>query len=245
MPDRKPDKDFDQPLDPVLERRIESWLQSKANSELSSRTQQRILAVLSSSLAPVKPLPSQGKLILAFLGIFLVCVAAIVPMTGWMGIHLMTREQTACMFAIFATGAILFAFTLASQMVPGSATRFPLTSVLALSSIALIGGMALLFPWRLLGKFAAEGWPCAVLEIAVAVPVAGVVWLVVRRGAPFRSPGLGAAVGGLSVFLALTVVQSQCMFQQAPHLLVWHGGIAALLIASGAVAGAAARRLSQ
>ena len=70
-----------------------------------------------------------------------------------------------------------------------------------------------------------------------AAPAAVLFWLIVRRGAPFRGPGLGAAVAGLSVFLALTVVQSQCMFQQAPHILVWHAGIAALLIICGALAG--------
>jgi hypothetical protein len=159
-----------------------------------------------------------------------------------MGIHLMTREQIAGMFAILVTGAILFSLTLVSRMVPGSPTRFPLALVLTLSGVALIGGMALLFPWHLLGRFGAEGWPCAVVELTVAFPAAGLFWLVARRGAPFRGPGVGVAVAGLAVFLALTVAQSQCMFLQAPHLLVWHGGVAALLIASGALAGVAARR---
>jgi hypothetical protein len=242
MSDKISDKRIDKPLDPEFERRLESWLQSKAGTEVSPGTQKRIVGMLSSSLAPVKPLPSHGRLILTFLGIFAACVVAIVPMTGWMGIHLMTGGQIAWMIAILAGGATLFSFTLASRMVPGGTTWFPLASVLGLSGVALIGGMALLFPWHVIGRFASEGWPCAVIELVVAVPAAGLFWLVVRRGAPFREPGLGAAVSGLSVFLALTVVQTQCMFPQAPHLLVWHGGVAAVLIGFGALAGFAVRR---
>jgi len=58
----------------------------------------------------------------------------------------------------------------------------------------------------------------------------------------FASAGLGAALTGLAVFLALIVDQAQCMFPQAPHLLVWHGGIAAGLIAAGALTGRAMER---
>ena len=79
------------------------------------------------------------------------------------------------------------------------------------------------------------------LELAVSAPAAVLLWLIVRRGAPFRGPRLGAAVAGLSVLLALTVVQSQCMYPQAPHILVWHAG-AVLLIIGGALAGLASRR---
>lgn len=242
MSDKTVSKSDDRPLDSDIERRLESWLQSKANAEVSRETQEKIVGMLSPSLATVKPIASQGRLIAAFLGIFVLCVAAAIPATGWKGIHLMTGAQIASMMAIFIAGALLFSFTLTSQMVPGSSMRFPLSGVLALSGAALVGGIALVFPWRILGAFTSEGWRCAVLELAVAAPAAGLFWMIVRRGAPFRGPALGAAIAGLSVFLALTVVQSQCMFPQAPHILVWHAGIAALLIICGALAGLASRR---
>ena len=242
MSDKIHRKHFDKPVDLELDRRLDSWAQSKGDAELSPEMQKTIVAVLSQSLEPVKPLPSDGRLILTFLGVFVACVVAIVPITGWIGIHLMTGAQIAWMIAILAIGATLFSCTLASRMVPGSAMRFPLALVLVPSGVTLIGGMAILFPWHLVGRFGSEGWPCAALELVVALPAAGLFWMVVRRGAPFRGPGLGVAVGGLSVFLALTVVQSQCMLQQAPHLLVWHGGVAALLIGCGGLAGLATRR---
>ena len=49
--------------------------------------------------------------------------------------------------------------------------------VLALSGTALISGIVLAFPWRILGAFTSEGWRCAVLELAVAAPATVLFWL--------------------------------------------------------------------
>lgn len=96
--------------------------------------------------------------------------------------------------------------------------------------LVLFGGIALLFPWRTTNTFVAEGWPCAALELMIVIPVVVIYWLLTRRGAVFISAGFGAILTSLAVFLALMPVQFQCMFQQAPHLLVWHLGMAVLLM---------------
>jgi len=145
--------------------------------------------------------------------------------------------------AILVTGGILFSFALAWRMVPGSRWGLSFSLMLALSGLVPIAGIALLFPWRTSSAFVTAGWPCAALELAIATPSAVVYWLIARRGALFVSPGLGATLTGLAVFLALIPVQFQCMFQQAPHLLLWHGGTAGLLIALGALIGELARHL--
>ena len=103
--------------------------------------------------------------------------------------------------------------------------------MMALSFFVVAGGMALLFPWRASHGFVSEGWPCAALELAITIPAVAIFWLLARRGALFRSAGLGAALTGLAVFVALTAVEFQCMFPQAAHVLVWHGGTAAILVA--------------
>jgi hypothetical protein len=74
-------------------------------------------------------------------------------------------------------------------------------------------------------------------ELMIAVPAAVIFGLLARRGALFVDAGLGAALSGLSVVFALAVLQFQCMFQRAPHLLVWHGVTAALLIGLGGLIG--------
>ncbi len=193
--------------------------------------------MLTSSLTPVKPIPSQSRLVLAFLAVFTVCAVGLTAIMNKAGFHLMTGVQMALMAAILASGGILFSFTLAWRMVPGSRWGLPFWLVLTLSGLVPIVGIALLFPWGTSGAFVSEGWPCAALELIIAIPSALVYWLMARRGALFASPGLGATLTGVAVFLALTPLQFQCMFQQAPHLLVWHGGTAVLLVGLGALIG--------
>ena len=96
------------------------------------------------------------------------------------------------MAAILAGGGILFSLALAWQMVPGSRQGFPLSLVLALSGIGVIGGIALFFPWQTSHAFVSEGWPCAAMELMIAVPATVIFWLLARRGALFASAGLGA-----------------------------------------------------
>jgi len=227
----------DSPQDAAFERQLETWGASHSDAELSPEIRRKVQGILTSSLTPVKPLPSQSRLTLAFLAVFVACTVGLIAIMDKAGFHLMTEAQMASMAAILAGGGILFSLIVAWDMVPGSRQRFPLSLVLALSGFGVLGGIALLFPWRTSAAFVSEGWPCAVMELTIAVPGAVVFWLLARRGALLGGAGVGAAVGGLAVVLALAVLQFRCMFQQAPHLLVWHGGTAAMLIGLGALIG--------
>jgi hypothetical protein len=227
----------DNPSDADLERKLETWAASQSDAELRPETQRKVLGQLTSSLTPVKPLPSQSWLVLGFLAVFTTCAAGLIAVMDKAGFHLMTGSQMGWMAAILAGGGILFSLTLAWQMVPGSSRSLPLSLVLALSGIGVIGGIALFFPWQASHAFVSEGWPCAAMELMIAVPATVIFWLLAQRGALFASAGLGAVLTGLAVFLALTPLQFQCMLQQAPHLLVWHAGTAAFLIGLGALIG--------
>ena len=227
----------DNPNDNSVERRLEKWASAPPDTQLRPEIRKNVQAMLTSSLTLVKPIPSQGRLVLTFLAVFIVCAVGLIAILNKAGFHLMTGFQMALMAAILAGGGTLFSFTLAWRMVPGSRWGLPFSLVLTLSGLVLIAGIALLFPWRISSAFFSEGWPCAALELIIAIPSAVVYWLIARRGALFASPGLGATLTGLAVFLALIPLQFQCMFQQAPHLLVWHGGAAVLLIGLGALIG--------
>jgi negative regulator of sigma F NrsF-like protein len=233
----------DNPRDADLERQLETWGASQSDAELSPETLRKVQGILTSSLTAVKPLPSQSGLLFEFLAVFTACAVGLIAIMDKAGFHLMTVAQMASTAAILAGGGILFSRIVAWQMVPGSRQRFPLSLVLALSGFGVLGGIALLFPWRASGAFVSEGWPCAVMELMIALPAAGVFWLLARRGALFGGAGVGAAVGGLAVILALAVLQFRCMFQQAPHLLVWHGVTAAILIGFGVLVGDGLNRL--
>jgi len=221
-------------IEPELERCLDAWAASQP-AHLSPELEQRLHAAVSGSLTPVRALPSPGVLALALFAVFVLLGAVLVAILKIARVHLMTDSQTAWMIAIFACAGFLFCLEVAWRMIPGSRLRWPLRTVVALSGLAAIAGLALLFQWGEAGVVISEGWRCAALEVALAVPAAGVFWLLARRGVLFLSSGLGVALGGLAVFLALAPVQLQCMFPRAPHLLIWHLGPAAILIGCGAL----------
>ena len=232
----------DNPRDSELERRLEAWAASQPDAKPSPEIERKVRAVLSATLTPVKPLPSHGRLVLAFLAVFAAGTAGLIAILDHPGFHLMTAAQMASMAAMLAGAGIFFALTVAWQMVPGSRPGFPLWLTLALSGVGVLGGIVLLFPWRASPAFVPEGWPCAVMELTIAIPAAGVFWLIAQRGTWWGGAGAGAALGGLAVAAALLVLQFRCMFQQAPHLLAWHGGTAAILIGGSALLGEWIRR---
>ncbi len=227
----------DDPRETSIEHRLKSWAGSRTDVQPSPEILQRIQRELRSSLVPVNPLPGESKLVATFLGGFAACAAGLIAVMDKTGFHLMTAAQIVWMAVILAAGGLLFSLMIAWQMVPASRHRFSLPVGLALCGLAVIGGVALLFPWRTPSSFVSEGWPCAAMELVVAVPAAFVFFLLARRGALWGSAGIGATLSGLAAVLALTALQGRCMFQQAPHLLVWHAGTAAILIGSGALIG--------
>lgn len=224
-------RDFD------LHRRLDAWAEGQANALSSPELARKVLDALRPSLIPVRPISSRRRLFLMFLAVFVAGSAGLVAFMSRIGLHLMTPLQIGGISAILAVMGILFALKLAEQMVPGSRPGVPLWGILTLGGVATFVGLATLFPWQASGNFVSEGWPCAVMELTMVIPAAAVFWILARRGAIFASAGLGATLAGLAAFLVLIPLQFQCMFQQAPHLLVWHGGTTLLAIGLGAFIG--------
>jgi hypothetical protein len=205
--------------------------------KISPEFARKVREALEPSLTPVKSIASRRWLSVALLTVSLAGSAALVALMSKAGLHLMTAIQVSTIFAILVGGGILFAVQLSRQMIPGSRPVVPFPRLLALCGVAFFGGLTTLFPWQASGSLVSEGLPCAVMELAIAIAATAGFWLLARRGALFASAGLGATLTGLAAFLALIPLQSQCMFQQAPHLLVWHGGSALLMVGFGALVG--------
>jgi len=223
--------------DAALDRLLNQWAAAPHAAPLAERTSRQIETTLEASLAPVRPLPPQPKLALRFWAVFAACSLVLIALLDKAGFHLMTGWQMTWMAAIFAAGALLFSWALAAGMVPGSRLRVSPALAVAGGAAGIVAGFALLFPWRTAAGFVPEGRPCALLELMIALPASGIFWLLARRGALVASAALGAALSGLAIFLALAPLQFQCMFPNAPHLLVWHAGTAILLVGLGACAG--------
>lgn len=227
----------DENRDLDLQRQLDAWAAGHASAGSSPELARKVRDALKPSLTPVKPIPFRRQLFLTLVAVFVAGSAGLVAFMSRIGLHLMTPTQMGGIAAILAGAGSLFAVKLAEQMIPGSRPGIPLWGLLTLGGFAAFVGLATLFPWQASGNFVSEGWPCAVMELTIVIPATAVFWLLARRGALFASAGLGATLTGLAAFLVLIPLQSQCMFQQAPHLLVWHGGTALLIIGLGAFAG--------
>jgi hypothetical protein len=117
-------------------------------------------------------------------------------------------------------------------------------TVLAAYGLGLLTAMGVLFPWSAAPQFVAQGWPCLLGGVSVAVPAAALLWLVVRRGAPLSMRTMGATLGATAGLLGVTVLQVKCPHQEALHLLVWHGSVLVIATGVGVLAGWLAEQLS-
>jgi hypothetical protein len=219
-----------------FERQMEAWA-AQSETELSPEVRSKIQGKLTASIAPVSPIASQQRLVLSFFAMFIVGAVGLAAAFDKPGLHLMSAMQMGGMAVVFGVAGILFSEILAFRMVPGSRSRFPFSLVMWLSGLEIIAAIAALFSWKPSPAFVSEGWPCAVLELVIAIPATFLFWLFARRGALFPSAGLGAALTALPLSLVLVPVQTQCMFPQAPHLLVWHAGVAATAVGFGSLIG--------
>ncbi len=223
-----------EPDDRDLEQRLNRWANLQGEPEVSPEARERILRDLQGSLQPVKPLPPRPVLVLQLTLAFLLLAAILTAALKFSGIPVMTDAPVNLLAALFTAAGVLFSLLLAAQMIPGSRAVLPLAPALALSTVGMVAGFALAFPWQSSSHFIDEGWRCAVMELAFVAFASIVFWGFARRGALFPSAPLGVILAALSACLALVPLQFQCMFQQAPHLLVWHGGAAIVLVLAGA-----------
>jgi Negative regulator of sigma F len=220
-----------------FDRDLERWAATRSDVPVSPEAGTRIRDALAASLVPVKPIPSAKGLPLILFLVFVLCAGGLIAIDDKSGFHLMTGRQVLAMAAIFVAGGVIFSISLACCMVPGSQRSLPAGVGLTFWGIGILGGIALLFPWRNAAAFVSEGWPCAAMELIVALGSTALFWLLARRGALFPNADLGVALAGLASAVGLVVLQFRCMFQNAPHLLVWHVWTAIALIAAGALIG--------
>jgi hypothetical protein len=118
--------------DGEFERELELWASSESEARVSPETQRSIGRLLSASLAPVKPLPSEHSLALTIFLVFAACAGALIGVTGQPGFQLMTGTQMVSMAAILGAAGAFSSLALAGRMIPGSLRSFPMPVALAL-----------------------------------------------------------------------------------------------------------------
>jgi hypothetical protein len=226
-------------------RTLYTWMMEDSLAvRISPALHQRIARPVLMSLQPIEPLPPRRVSIAQLIVLFVVFSSALVAVTGTAGIARASVLQVVGIGILIATGVFLFSVMLARQMRPGSYQPVPAHTVLAAFGLGLLTAMGVLFPWGAAPGFVAQGWPCLLGGMSIAVPAAALLWLVVRRGAPLSVSTMGAMLGATAGLLGVTVLQVKCPHQEALHLLVWHGSVLGIATGAGLLAGWLAQHLS-
>jgi hypothetical protein len=131
------------------------------------------------------------------------------------------------------------------QMAPGSKhTLSPAVLPIAILC-ALMVVMAAMFRPQEESAFVANGLMCMRSGLAYSLPAGILFWLLLRRGAVLFPKLIGAAAGGLSGLVGLSVLEVKCPDLNLFHIAVWHWGVILLSSLAGVVLGAAVEYLKQ
>jgi hypothetical protein len=231
--------------DASIDEKIDRLLDLVPPPELSADLHRKISGTLAASLEPVKPIPPTAALAGQFASIFLVFAAALIAMMGVTGFRTLHAWQALGIVAILAVGVSLFSLALAWQIRPGSLQKIPARLSWAYFGVGFLTGAALLLPWHGAEAFVSHGWPCLLAGSAVAIPGGVLFWLLTRRGIPLSPVTFGGTLGAIAGLLGLTVLQFRCIYQDAAHILVWHGGVLILSIAAGVLVAVAIERFGK
>ncbi len=192
------------------------------SSEVSQATQNAIQATIKRSLKAVHAIPNRGVLALGFLAIFGLVSAGFALYLGAQGAAEMTWLQLAGVFAAIVITAVLASFSLSAGMVPGER---PPISTLKLSvgfgaGLAVLAGA--LFPWESAPGWAGMTWHCFSTGFGLSIAPAGLVVLLLSRGAPQSWGTIGAGAGLLAGLVGLATVHLGCIMHTAGHVATGH-----------------------
>jgi hypothetical protein len=148
--------------------------------------------------------------------------------------------QRITIFPVLLALAVMAAFTAARGMRPG-AQALAGGVVFAISFVAEEAVFLSVFHDYSLGHFLHWGTGCLRSGLLCAIPVALLVWLLVRRGYIVAPVSTGVVIGSLAGMAGLTALESHCPILTIPHVAIWHVGVLIVSVAIGALIGWLAR----
>ncbi|MBV9083923.1 MAG: DUF1109 family protein [Acidobacteriaceae bacterium] len=198
----------------------------------------RLQALITMSLAPVRPLPSDRKLAWSLVVLFTAFTLITAIPVGYNGFHVLNAQQKFAYYALMLVCAACLSITIVQEMIPGSKHRISprWTIVAAIFSLALL--VSVLFHNFDLHAFVPLGIPCLRLGCLCALVSGALSWFALRRGF-FASPlTASATVGSFAGLAGVAVLALHCPIQNSAHIIVWHLSVIVLGAIVGAVAGA-------
>ena len=118
--------------------------------------------------------------------------------------------QFAGVLGIVGAAAFLLAFTLSREMVPGEKRLLTPARLFLVSLVPLFLTVFLLFPWESGNNPAPQSWHCFKAGCMFSLPAAGLVVLVLRRGAVLSLGIVGAGAGLLAGLVGVVVLHFGC-----------------------------------
>lgn len=195
----------------------------------------QIQTLIATSLKPVRPLPSNRRLVGNVLAVFIAfSLLAAIPV-GYKAFHVLNGYEKFAYYGLILVCAAWFSITTVQEMIPGSKhTASPRWPILA-ATIALALLVSVLFQDFEMNRFVALGIPCLRLGCVCAVLSGALFWIVVRKGF-FVSPlAAGATVGFFAGLAGVAVLALHCPIQNSAHIIVWHLGAMVLAGLGGAI----------
>ncbi len=215
-------------------RKVWEFLVGSSESDPVGEEQRaEITRSVTESLEPVTPLPGSRLLTLGFLLIFGLLSAAFVSWAGIGGTATLGWVQFAGVLGIVGAAAFLLAVTLSREMVPGEKRLLTPARLFLLSLVPLFVTVFFVFPWESGNNPAPQSWHCFKAGCMFSLPAAGLVVLVLRRGAVLSLGVVGAGAGLLAGLVGVVVLHFACGIPNAPHIALAHLGVPLL----GAVIG--------
>ena len=193
--------------------------------------------LLLSSLAPVRPLPSNrilasialsGSVALAFLGAL--------PF-GYLALRSLSARQMIIYYVLILALGILLAAATVQDMIPGAKRTINRSLLIGGAFGVLAVAALLLFPNFAGPRFVHLGLGCLRLGTLSAAVAGLAAYLFLRRGVlttPVQTCILAGTFAGLTGFAVLAL---HCPIQQSGHILAWHLGAMAMAGCGGALSG--------
>jgi Negative regulator of sigma F len=192
---------------------------------------------IAGTLTPVRPLPSDTRMVGVGLSMFVLFSLLLTIPVGYRGFERLDELQRVLDYVTILILACLFSLATVQEIIPGSRRRIhpatPLVASLILLPLLTIG----LFPNFDLARFVQRGLPCLRLGTISAFISGAIGYWFVDKGYA-SSPGrLGAIFGSFAGLAGVAVLALHCGILNAAHIIVWHFGAMLLSGVTGSLIG--------
>ena len=204
----------------------------------------KIQNLITASLKPIGPLPSDWKLVWHLLALFTVfSLLAAIPV-GYKGFRVLSAYQRFVYYGVILLCAMLFSVVTVQEMIPGSKRKASPGWTILATILALAVLVSALFKNFDLNRFVPLGIPCLRLGSISALVSGALSWFFLKRGF-FPSPVTASAVVGFFAGLTgVAVLALHCPIQNSTHILVWHLGAMLVGGLGGVAVGTLRRRIA-